>query len=317
MDGASVAIPGLPTGYPAGGDLNLRMTLDGWYSTSAIRSNLAASTSGGGSTPTGPWDHAEAYYTLRGVYHSDTADRGALNSMRRAIIAALPANRDTALQVLDDQDLDLTAFVRLYDKPDIEIDGPNLRFTLPLVAPDPLKYGDNLIGGMVSGDFGVFTGSQWFETFQLNTVPNPDRWWGDFTLDTAPTPDRGYSVFTQAQSVSPFPPAVVLVAPSTIDGGAISRRLMIGVTGPLTQGDWVITNETTGAEIYADLGLDGSQTVVFDSFTQTATLNGTDISNAVYGDYLSLQPGTNTFRLVSGQQSAGFATIIQALPAYS
>lgn len=315
MDGASISIPGLPLSYPLG-DGSLRMTLDGWYGTSGVRAELSASTSGGGSTPTGPWDHAEAYYTLRGVYHSDLG-RGPLMSLRRALIAAVPANQEIQMQVLDDQDINLSAFVRLYDKPEIDVNGPNLVFSLPLVAPDPLRYGASLVGGAVSGDFGVFTGSQWFQTFNLNTVPNPDRWWAPFTLDTAPTPDRGYSVFTQAQALSPYPPALVLVAPSIAAGGAVSRRLQIAVTGPLTQGDWSITNEATDSEIYVDLGLLSSQTVVFDSFTQTATLNGTDISNAVYGDYLSIQPGSNTFRLVAGQQSNGFATIVQALPAYN
>lgn len=308
MDGASVSIPGLPVSWPAGLDSNLRMTLDGWYGTSAVRAELVPAATGGGSVPTGPWDHAEAYYTLRGLLHSPTSDRGALLAFRRALIAALPSARETPLTVLDDQDVNLTAFVRLYDKPEITLDTPNLQFSLPLVATDPLRYGT----ASLAGDFGVFTGSEWFRTFVLDTAPTPDRGYWIYDLDTVPAPDVATRIYTQAQSLSPFPPAAVVVSP----GDAVSRRVMIAVTGPLTQGDWVITNETSDNEIYADLGLTGAQTLVFDSFSQTTTLNGTDVSNTVYGDYLTLQPGSNTFRLVSGSDSAGYATIQQALPAY-
>lgn len=304
--GASIQLPGgLPISYPQGAD-SVRMTIDGWFGTSQPRAELAPSIAGDGAAAIGPWDSAEAYYTLRGLFNNE--DQAVLLSLRRQLLNALPATEEVPITVYTEAGEDRTAFVRLYDKPDITLAGPNLQFTMPLVAPDPYKYE----AVPLSAQFGVFTGSNWYKAFNVNTTPNPDVYWLPFVLDTAPTPDRGYMTFTQQQSTSAYPPAAVLVS----GGDVSSRRLAFDVTGPVTQGDWKIVNEATGDELWADTGLVAGQTIVFDCYTQTATMAGASVDSLVFGDWLTLEPGANTYRLVAGDPTAGFALVHDALPAY-
>jgi hypothetical protein len=304
MTGPSISIAGLVSNA---GNGDIHMTLDGWYAVAKPNAEIVLSGAGPGGIAVGPWDPTEAYYTLRGwVYDTNRAN---LIALRRTLLAALPAQTDNSLVVLGNaEDFDLQAFVRLYDKPDIDFEGNALKFTLPLVALDPLRYSLNGLTGVM----GVFTGSDWYSTFVLDTAPTPDDGYSTFVLDTAPTPDDAYSIFQQAQSTSPYPQSVSL----TSAGDVVSRRVTIEVTGPLTAGDWHIMHEQTGDELWADVSLIDGQSVVFDCYEQTATLEGTSVDSLVFGSFLSLRPGVNTYRLVSGTQSNGYATITEALEAY-
>lgn len=428
-------------------DAGFRVTrFDGWWGVAQPRAELVPSGAGPGAVAVGPWDDSEAYYLLAGII-SET-DRAQLHTYRRQLTAALPGDTDVAVEVLDADDVDLQAFVRLYDRPTLDILGPSLVFEFPLVATDPHKYSLTPLTGVM----GVFTGSDWFRVYS-NPIPNTSyeadvtgwpnltnctvarstaqafeggasmemtassaaamtaktatgtsgfavvkhdsytfsarfraaatarscrvvvEWftgagasiststgtsvtntttgwteatvtaaapataafgavgvevlapanaevhfvdkvvgpWGRvYAVDTVPTPDLFYRTYEQAQDASDFPPAVVL----TSAGDTTSRRLTVSVTGPVTLGDWHLLNEATGARLWVDLSLLSSQTVVFDCLRQTAELNGADITNLVFGDFLTLEPGSNTYRLVSGTESAGFAQITDALAAY-
>ena len=92
-------------------------------------------------------------------------------------------------------------------------------------------------------------------------------------------------------------------------------RVTVTVTGPLDEGDWFLLHENTGQRLWVDLSLTADQTVEFDCYQQTATLNGNAIDTNVFGDFLTLEPGENTYRLVTGTDSAGSATV-EAQPAY-
>lgn len=287
------------------GDPQWRCTgVDGWYDGAVPRAEMFPNGAGPGATPVGPWDDAEAYYLFRGAIIAD--DRATLHQRRRALLEALPSDETVSFTVLDDDDVDLQAFVRRYDKPTIElVTGNLLTFQIPLVAFDPLKYAAESL----DGSMGVFTGDTWFRSDFLDTAPTPDEGYRVYTLDSGTT---YYRTYTQETSVGVFQPAAVL----TSEGDATSRKLTIAVTGPLTQGDWHLVNEATGDELWADLSLSAGQTIVFDCYTQRATIDGAPVDSLVFGDFLTLEPGDNTYRLVSGQQSSGFASITTALPAY-
>lgn len=303
MTGPSIRLGSLPTFNAE--DRDYRITaFDGWYGAAAPRAELVTSGGAPGAVAVGPWDDSEAYYTLTGLIRS--TDRATLMSLRRELLAALPATEDVALDVLgNDEDVNLTAFVRRYDKPEITVEGSLLHFTFPLVATDPSRYGPTLASSLTMG---VFTGSQWFTTFELDATPDPDLHY----LAPDVVAGEGAVLFQQVEEMPDFPSSVTL----TSEGDTTSRRLTIAVTGPVTQGDWQLINETTGDELYADLSLVAGQTVVFDCYRQRATLNDAPIDGLVFGDFLSLEPGGNTFRLTSGTTSAGFATIQEARPAY-
>jgi hypothetical protein len=300
----SVQVGSLPID---GANPRFHYTIDGWYSVAKPRAELVANGGGSGAVAIGPWDDSEAYYTLRGVIQS--TDRLELLGYRRQLLDALPADSDSPLVVIGNGvDEDLQVFVRRYDAPEIGFNGDNLLFSYPLVALDPLKYAATALTGIM----GVFTGSEWFTTFTVYTPPNPDVWYMPFVLDTVPTPDVAYMTFQQATSTSPYPMAAVLTSP----GDMISRRIKFQVTGPVTLGDWKVVHEQTGNELWADLELVDGQSVVFDCHAQTATLDGSPVDNLVFGDWLTFQPGPNTYRLVAGTQTDGYATVFDALPAY-
>lgn len=134
----------------------------------------------------------------------------------------------------------------------------------------------------------------------------------DLTQDAAPTPDEFYVEFEQALQSGSFAPSLVV----TSEGDATSRKLVFDVTGPLTKGDWQLLHENTGDQLTVDLGLTAQQTVRFDCHAQTATLNGSPIDSLVFGDWLTLEPGSNTYRLTAGAASDGFASLVEGLQAY-
>lgn len=297
MTGPSIVLPGLPT-FNAGDPAFKIMLFDGWFGAAKPRSELVEG-AGPGATAVGPWDFSEAYYTLSGMIRS--SDRATLMAYRRALLAAFPANTESTVVVLGNgEDVDLLVDVRRYDAPTIDVSANNLTFTMPLVAVDPFKYGADLL----SADMAAFNSSIWFQLFTIDTAPTPDEFYlafdtSDDTLEM--TQDTSAAALQAAALFSP--------------GDETSRRVDITVTGPLAAGDWLVLHETTGRHLYADLALTADQSIEFDCYRQRAYLNGDPIDQHVFGDYLTLEPGSNTYRLVTGTTSAGSATV-EARPAY-
>jgi hypothetical protein len=292
MTGPSIALPGLPT-FNAG-DPNFRITqFDGWWATAKPRSELIDSGVSHGSVAVGPWDFAEAYYTLSGVIRSN--DRATLMGYRRALLAALPANEDSPIVVYgNDEDVDLQVEVRRYDAPTIDVVANNLTFTFPLVATDPFKYAADLL----SGSMATFAGFHWFKTLDPT----------DFTLLLDPADAALYFETDVAEGVDQ-------AATLTSTGDIASRQLTFNVTGPLTAGEWFLLHETTGRRLWLDLSLDAGQTLFLDCYEQHAWLGASNVDEHVFGDYLTLEPGTNVYRLVTSTDTAGSA-VVEARPAY-
>lgn len=292
MTGPSIHLPGLPD-FNAG-DPNFKVTMfDGWYGTAKPRSELLPSGVSHGAVAIGPWDFTEAYYTLSGVIRS--TDRATLLGYRRDLLAALPAAGDSPITVYgNDEDVDKQVNVRRYDAPDISVVANNLLFTFPLVAVDPFKYAATAMSASMS----AFNGALWFLTF------DPAAFALEFDTGTD-------ALLFETDDTAATDQAAAIVSP----GDALSRRLTFTVTGPADQGDWFLLHENTGQRLYADTALTADQTIEFDCYTQLATLNGNEVDSLVFGDYLTLLPGDNTYRLITGTDSEATATV-EARPAY-
>lgn len=288
-------LPGLPDFNS--GDLRLVVSsFDGVRARSRPDLQLVANGGGPGAVLTGSGLPSEQLLTLNGMIHC--SDRAELHLMRRLLVAALPFGQVVSLGIIDEAaGLDLQVFVACYDQETIEFRGPYLYFTFPLVAPDPYRYATSSL----AGDVGVFTGQQWYRSY---ADPGSGVWSRTY-------PGLVSRTYVQSIPSGPFPQSISLSS----GGDASSRRLTASITGPLSAGDWWLLNEATGKRLWADLSVHEDQQLVFDMTAHTAYLNGADVAHLVYGDWLTLEPGTNTYRLVAGTDSSAFAHL-DAFEAY-
>jgi hypothetical protein len=267
----------------------------GWHGARVGVPTLVANGGGPGAVAVDE-EPAEAYYTIVGSI-DHRGDWAALEESRGLLFAGLLGG-ERSVQVLDERaGVDKQIFVRAYDTPELVPFGAAiLPFSFPLVAPDPYKYALE----PVTGNMGVFTGQKWFREYDPVTFAR--------TYELGSAWSRTYA---QAVPTGPFPTALTLTSP----GDATSRRVTITVTGPLTAGDWWLLNETTGGRLWVEVPVLSSQELVLDMAARTARLSGSPVDHLVYGDWLSMAPGPNLFRLVSGTSSEAFA-FVSALPAY-
>jgi hypothetical protein len=277
-------------------DVRYRLTLfDGWFTVAAPDAVLVGVGGGLGAVAVGGWEPVEAYYTLSGVMAADSRDEA--ESLREMLLRGLPAHETAPVEVIGEGK---QVYLRRYDRPEISIVENLLSFTVPCVAPDPLKYALDPVGG----DMGVFTGQTWFRTYAETSA---GRWTRAYTL----VDGRWVRTYQQAVPSGPYPLSLSLFS----DGDAASSRVTVTVNGPVTAGDWWLINETTGERLWAELSVAAGQQLVFDMKARTARLNGAPVDHLVFGDWLTLAAGQNLLRLVSGTQSDAFASV-SALPAY-
>jgi hypothetical protein len=264
-------------------------TLDGWWDTVGTDAQMVPS-GGVGAVAVGPWLPKERYLTVAGhVLGMDPFE------VRRLLLAEF--GTDASVTVTYPDGSTERIFVRPFDSFSLVPKGQQLRFALPLVALDPWKYAADPL----SGDVGVFTGQRWHRELTEGT-----EWYWPLTSGT-----EWHATFEQDVPDGPYPPSVTL----TSGGDATSQRLVATVTGPLTAGDWWLMNETTGERLWVEVSIVADQELVLDMRARTARLNGATVDHLVYGDWLSLVPGANTYRLVSGTASDAHASF-SALPAY-
>jgi hypothetical protein len=271
---------------------------DIWDATPSLDVILVPNAGGSGAVAAGEWVEKEKYGTLAG--RAAIVTRADYDDFRRTLLTAVAPGAESELVVEDDDGVQRRMFVMRADAiTPTWVANRWCAYTVPLVAPDPGKYDVGTVEGLV----GVWTGDQWFRQYQLAS----GKWVRRFA-EPATVWERDY----QQAVVTGLPVAVQLASP----GDDWSDRVSVTVTGPLTQGDWYVLEETTGDKMWAELSLVAGQSLVFDSFAKQVTLNGSDVTDLMFGEWLRLPPGTSTWRLVAGQQSDGFAQI-EALPRYT
>jgi len=294
-DGRTIQLPGLPDFN--GDDDSFRVTqFDGWFDGFDPDTVWVANGGGPGGVASGPWLPKERVGVLAGRI---MADRDQQEMFRRTLLAAIPAGNIEVPIVCLGNGLatDLQIFVRRSGKPDISLQSM-IQFTFPLVALDPLKYALTPL----TGTMGVWTGEDWY----LSLATSSGAWYVQMVNA------GGWSVsLVQDVPDGPYPISLSLDS----DGDTSSQRVTASITGPLDAGDWFLWSETTGAQLWAEVGITADQTLILDSFSKTATLSGQDVTYLTYGDWLTLEPGSNSFRLVAGTDSDAFCALT-ALEAY-
>jgi hypothetical protein len=280
------------------GDDFLITDVDGWEDPAPPDAALVANGGGPGAVASSVWVPKERALTLSGVV-TVPADDQAL--MRRLLLKAFPADREVPLVGYANgaSDVDLQLFVRRYDRPTFQRMPDFMEFTIPLIALDPFKYGLEPLTGTV----GVWTGEDWY----LAMTNSAGVWNVPMTLS------GGAWSATMQQDLpnGPYPISTTLVSA----GDVASQRLTFTITGPLDAGDWWIWSETTNEQLWVEVGVTADQTLTLDCQRKTADLSGQDVTHLTYGSWLTLQPGTNSYRLVAGTDSDAFC-VVSGLEAY-
>jgi hypothetical protein len=297
-DGRGVRLAGLP-------DFNAtdaRFRITGWegiFATPVPDAQYAASGGGAGAIASGSWLPKERPMVLSGYVEDELA---LLPGYARALVAALPATYEASIGILANgrDDLDLQIFVRRYDKADLPISS-RLDFQIPILALDPYLYAlEPLTAGMAA-----WSGSFWYEAYSkpssawVKTYLKPSTAWGNTYSNVVPP--------------GPYPDAAGLTPTS---GGVASRRLIFTVGGPLTAGNWRLTQEDTGREMWVQASLTSGQSLTIDVAAETVTMAGEDLTSYLYGDMLTLEPAGSTYRLNVPTPNAEAYAIVSALPAY-
>ena len=293
-NGRRYLIEGLPV-FNDGDDFIIT-DVDGWEDPAAPDA-VFVNNGGAGGVASGPWLPKERLVTVSGVVTVGT-DQQAL--IRRLMLAGLPADHDVPFVGYGNGDADMQMFVRRYDRPTFQRLPTYMEFTVPLVALDPYKYALEPLAGTV----GVWTGEDWYASLT-------DYGSGVWAAPMALSGGRWGVSLVQDVPTGPYPISLTLNS----DGDVASQRVTASITGPLTAGDWFLWSETTGHQLWVEVGVNADQTLTLDSYAKTATLSGTDVTYLSYGDWLSLESGANTYRLVAGTDSDAFCTF-SALPAY-
>lgn len=296
--GRGVRLEGLPD-FNAG-DPALKVTaFEGVDDGVRTDATLIASPSGG-AVAAGEWLPVERYYTLTGRVMCAPEEK---SGWRAALKAALPFHREASVVLLGNgRDDDKQIFVRQYDAPTFPTGEHPLFFSFPLVAPDPFKYALTPL----SGSFGVFSGVDWFRTYDIATTP-PSR---TYATDGA----AWFRTYGRDSDTGPYPLSMGLSSP----GDATSRRVVAEVVGPQPSGWWLQRQDEGGVvreRVWVATAVADGQTLTLDTRARSATLNGSDVSHLMFGDLLTLPPGSSTFRLVAPSDAGGYATV-SALPAY-
>lgn len=298
-DGRIVQIPGLPDFNST--DAGFRITgWEGIFDTAVPDAQYTSSGAAGGAVASGPWMPKEKPTVLQGFI--DTGRKlDLLPGYARALANGLPAGADATIKILGNgRDIDLQCFVRRYDKAQLPITS-RLDFTIPLLQLDPYLYGLTPLEGGVSVDAGSF----WFGSYS-----KPSSAWVKTYVKSG---SNWFYTYTNVQPPGPFPTSLSLTPPP---GGATSRRLTFQVVGPLTAGDWQLSQVGTGREMWVQLTIPVGQSLTIDTYAETVMFNGEDVSSYLYGDLLTLEPGGSAYELTSSTPNTVAYAIVSALPAY-
>ncbi len=297
-DGRAIRLSGLPDFNAE--DACFRITgFDGIFSTPIPDAQYAAAGGGAGAVASGSWLPKERPCVLSGFIDAPLAE---LPSYARALAAALPATAEATVGIIANgrDDLDLQLFVRRYDRADLPISS-RLDFQIPLLALDPYLYAlEPLTAGMAA-----YSGTYWYELYS-----KPSSTWVKTYVKPASAWIDEHSNVAQP---GPYPDSAALTAsPLSVS----SRRLTFDVYGPLTAGEWNITQEDTSREMRVQLTIPAGQSLSIDIYAEAVTMNGQDVSSYLYGDMLTLEPGGSTYRLNVPTANIAAYALITALPAY-
>lgn len=295
MGRRTVRFPGLPDFNPQSGDQVRKVTALNWGETAVPNLVLVANGGAAGAIASGWSLPSEAYYDMVGNIKVPQAQQGA---EWRALLSAIPVDRDVPMTVLGGGiDLDLQTWVRRYDKATPAFSS-RLDFTIHLVAADPYKYGLTPVQSGVS----MFVTETWFQNYT-----QPGARWVDTYSDT-----QWVNNYQQYVPLGAYNTTLTVTSAGTVP----SRHFTVTLAGPLTRGQWFLTNLASGDKCWVNIDLGPNQRLTLDTFNRSALLDGSDVSELVFGDWLKLLPGLNSFRLIGGQTATAAYATVTALEAF-
>lgn len=296
-------IPGLPDFNEEDQNQFVVSDLDGWWNTPPPRTSLSPNGGGAGAVPSGDWLFTEDYQTLSGWVLAAPSEQ---EQWRQQLLVGIPTNRGVTLTYLGrGWDVDKQVFdIRRYDKPIFEKLLDRVKFTIPIVLPDPLKYS---LAPLV-GSVGIDVGGTWYESFTLSGAGNYVDIYtrlgaGDYAEE-----------FTLLAPVGAYPSTLTL----TSEGSYTSRRVTVDVVGPLTSGDWYLLQNNT-RRMWLPYTITAGTTLTIDCYRRRVSLNGVydrTLTGKLLGVPFSLEPGLNTYKLVTGSPVTTPYATVSAYEAY-
>lgn len=298
-----IQIPGLPDFNDASQDTYVIEDFEGWLSFPPPRAVLSPNGGGAGAVPSGDWLASEDYQTLSGWVLAQPENQ---EPWRQALLTAIPTTRGVTIKVIGNGwDVDKQIFdVRRYDRPTFEKRRDRIKFAIPLVLPDPLKYGLNPQVGSV----GVDVGGVWYEDFTLSGAGN--------YVETFTNVGAGdYRETFKLPTVTTTYPTVLGLLSS---GSYTSKRVTVTVNGPVTSSDWYLLQNDT-RRMWVPTSLAAGSNLTIDCYRRRVSFNGVydrALTGKLLGVPFTLEPGGNTYKLVTGAASAAPYATISAYEAY-
>lgn len=298
-----IQIPGLPDFNDASQDTYVIEDLEGWLSFPPPRSSLSANGGGAGAIASGDWLATEDYQTLSGWVLAQPEDQ---EQWRKALLMAIPTTNGVTLKMLGNGwDVDKQVFdIRRYDRPTFEKRRDRIKFAIPLVLPDPLKYSLAPLAGSV----GIDAGGTWYESFTLSGAGNYVE---TFTKVGAGDYRKTFTLFAP---VGAYPSTLTL----TSSGSYTSKRVTATVVGPVSSGDWYLLQNNT-RRMWLPYTLSAGTTLTIDCYKRRVSLNGVydrTLSGQLLGTPFTLEPGGNAYKLITGSSVATPYATISAYEAY-
>jgi hypothetical protein len=238
--------------------------LEGWNSRPAMEFQLSPISGVVDGEAVSPYNPLKARHLVVGGYV--TADDRATAETLKDVLWGDVFPRNTEFTIVRQEPVPKFLTVRYSGDGDIAHVGPyTFRWQAAVVAADPFKYGLTALTGM-SGAAGHSTGGRTYpRTFPMT-----------------------YGTTTAGEGN-----AITLVNA----GNTWSSKLVLTITGPLANGGWRVSNETTGEDISFAIDVASTDVLTIDFEKGTALLNNYPVGAALSGDFWKLKRGANVIKL--------------------
>lgn len=258
----NVDVPDINYTQPPDGVYMTLDLLDGWDKTSELNAILSDIGGFDGQIPADRFFAKSRHIVLAGAVEAPNEETA--EQMEDFIVRAFPRDKDIQISKYTPTPKWVTA--RLENQIEIVYATPHsFRFSVPVVCPDPLKYGIDLITA-TAGVAGQSSGGFTFPLFMPLVFTSIDD--GSSSVATVVNAGTGYTAPT------------------------------ITVYGPLDIG-WFIENIDTAELLRFDIPLASSDQLVIYCRDQKAYLNGSTnlVNSSILGDFFRLGPGTSHLKL--------------------
>lgn len=259
--------------------------MEGWEDTADLDMILVANGNGPGAVLAATPVAKEKPLTLGGAWLAESRDSAEAAAVELRNL--FPVGREVVIERAG-----RVAFAWLAGPVSTPMATPRgFRWDVPLLQLDPNRYSPSTLTGAA----GVSTGDPIHRVYDEATYAR--------TYDPADRARRYIS--TGVSGVQVHSP-----------GDTESSRLVVTLTGPLKSGDWRVVNDATRESIRATVTFTEAQTLRLDMAAQQAWLGDQDVTSQVFGDWLTLAPGGNTFRLLAGTPDPLAGITVEAYAAW-